>query len=58
MFLLIVFNTSVPAVLPIGQCIERYTAKNYANVTDQYEEIFSIIRWYWSVTAFEIDNSR
>ena len=46
MFLLIVFNTSVPAVLPIGQCIERCTAKNYANVTDQYEEIFSIIRWY------------
>ena len=31
----LVFNASVPAVLSSGQCIERCTAKDNAEVTDQ-----------------------
>ena len=32
-------NTSVPAVLPRGQCIKRCTAKDNADVTDQRQKI-------------------
>ena len=42
MFLLIVYNTSVPDVLPSGQCIERCTAKDNADVTDHYQQMVAL----------------
>ena len=55
MFSLIVFNTSVPAVLPSGQCIKRCTAKDNADVTDQYQQTValceSIINCLYLMTA-------
>ena len=38
-FLLFVFNTRVPDVLPSGLCIKHCMAKDNAYVTDQYQQM-------------------
>ena len=42
MFSSIVFNTSVPDVLPKGECIKHCMAKENADVTDHYLLLFHV----------------
>ena len=44
MFLLIVYDTSVPDVLPNGQCIKSCTAKDNNDVTDHYKQMVALCK--------------